>query len=89
MDSGVLFLFPHNIFGGLDSAAVKPTLVTTEVRARSLGSACDRVVLARPRSVIFSGLSDFLHHVRPQNANIRAFENAFISSMSFSVIEVN
>ena len=30
-----------------------------------------------------SGYSDFFHQIRPQNANICAFENAFICSMSF------
>ena len=37
----------------------------------------------RPKSVVFSGYSGFLHHVRPQNANIRAFKNVFIRSLRF------
>ena len=43
-------------------------------------SACGRLVVAHPRSIVFSG---FFHHVWPQNANIRAFENAAVSYMSF------
>ena len=43
-------------------------------------SACGRVVVARPRSVVFTGFSGFLHQVGPQNANIHAFENESISS---------
>ena len=31
----------------------------------------------------FHGFSSFLHHVSPQNANIRAFENTSIRSLSF------
>ena len=37
----------------------------------------------RPKSVVFSGNSGFLHHLRPQDANILAFKIVFRSSMSF------
>ena len=40
----------------------------------------DRVVVTSPRSVDFSG---FLHHVLSQNDNIRTFQNASVSSLSF------
>ena len=50
--------------------------------------ACGRVVVARPGSVVFPGFSGFLHHVGPHNANIRAFKNAYISSMSFGHVRM-
>ena len=43
---------------------------------------CCREVASHPRSVVLSG---FPHQVRPQNANIHAFENAFTRSLDFSV----
>ena len=45
-------------------------------------SACGREVVARPRS-FFSGVLQFVVPRKSTNANIRAFENAFINSMSF------
>ena len=61
------------------------------MRIRSLNlsilSACGWVMVARPRSVVSSRYLGFFHHLRSQDANIHAFENVFISSMS-CVIEV-
>ena len=67
----------------LDSAGVKPSLVSTVAPDRFPVVACGRIVVASPRLVFFSGYSSFLHHIRPQNTNICAFENVFISPMSF------
>ena len=70
-------------------AGVKPSLVTTAARDRipvspgsntSVGMWQDS---GRPKSVVFFGNFGFLHHLRPQDANILAFKIVFISSMSF------
>ena len=66
----------------MNSAWVKPSLVTAAHQVQTPVSACGKAVVARPRSVVFPGFSSFLHH-KSTNANIRAFENAFISFMSF------
>ena len=39
------------------------SLATAAIRDRIPVSACGRVVVARPRSVVFPGFSGFLHHV--------------------------
>ena len=65
-------------FQGLDSVGVKPLIVTTAAWVQSKALACGRVVVAI--SFVYSA---FFHHVRPQNANIRAFENVSVSSVSF------
>ena len=44
------------------------SLATTVIQDRIPVSACGRVVVARPRSVVFPRFSGFLHHVWPQNA---------------------
>ena len=47
-----------------------------------------RVVVACPWSVVSSRYCGFFLHVKPQNSNIRAFKNAFISHvLAFCVIE--
>ena len=57
----------------------KPSLVTSAPRIRSPVLACGRVVVARPGRVVVS--SGYFGHkfLPPQNANVRAFQNAFIS----------
>ena len=51
--------------------------------ARIPASTCDGLAVACPKQVVFF---DFLLHEKLQNANIRAFENAFISLRSHSLI---
>ena len=41
-------------------------------------------MLARLKSVVFSELCGFLHHIRSQNANVHAFKNANVSYMGSS-----
>ena len=64
------------------NAGVKPSLLTAATRDRFPSSACGRVTVAHLMLGVFSGYSSFFQHVRPQNANIRAFENLLIISMS-------
>ena len=80
-------LLNHTNFGTL--IGVKPSLVTTAARDRIPVSQGSNTGVGmwqdsgRPKSVVFSGYSGFLHHVRPQNTNILAFKNVFISSTTF------
>ena len=76
------------IYKDLDSPGVCLSLVTGAAWVRFPASACGRLVVAHPRSMVFSGFSGFPHHDRPQYANIRAVENASLSSIALCVIEV-
>lgn len=59
---------------------------TTASQVRLLASACGRVLVAISSSVaVFSRFSGLLNHVKPQNAKMRAFENARINLMELSV----
>ena len=64
----------HNI-QGLFRVGVTPSLATDEIWVRFLISACGRVVVTRPRWMVFSEYSDFFNHICPGNADICALQN--------------
>lgn len=70
----------RTLYRGLDTTGVCLLFVTTAAWVWFPASTCGRVVVAYPRSEVFSGFSG-----RPQNANISAFKNTSISLVEFSV----
>ena len=66
--------------GGLDSTGVTNTLVNAVAWVGSPALACGSVI------GVSTGYSGIFHHVRPENANISAFEIEFYEI--FCVIEV-